>query len=238
MNFLITICARGGSKGVPGKNIKELNGEPLIHYTIKHAESFAKIFPNVDIALSTDDKEIKRTAEKGGLITDYTRPEILANDTSGKIDVINHLLEFEEKKNNKIYDFIIDLDVSSPLRTIEDLQQAFLKIQDNEDALNIFSVSLPHKNPYFNVVELKEDGFCKLVKSSESRSRQAAPVVFDMNASFYIYRKKFFKDKLKSAVTNKSLIYQMNHICFDIDEPLDFEIMEFLLSKNKLDFSI
>src|SRR5690606_8284461 len=108
----------------------------------------------------------------------------------------------------------------------------------NKEALNIFSVSKSHKNPYFNVVELKEDGFCKLVKQSEIKSRQAAPLVYDMNASFYIYRKAFFDKNLKSAITQKSLIFLMNHTCFDIDERLDFEIMEFLFSQNKLEFEI
>ncbi len=238
MNVLITICARGGSKGVPKKNIKKLNGVPLICYTIKHANQFSELYSNVDVALSTDNEEIKKVASENGLKTTYTRPEFLAGDTVGKIDVIDHIVDHEEKKRNKKYDYILDLDVSSPMRTTEDLEQAFTMFQENKKALNIFSVSKPHKNPYFNVVELKDDGFCRLVKKSDSKSRQLAPQVYDMNASFYIYRKAFFDKKLRSAITDKSLMFVMDHVCFDIDEPIDFEIMEFLLSQNKLDIEI
>ncbi|WP_438426159.1 acylneuraminate cytidylyltransferase family protein [Aquimarina macrocephali] len=237
-NILITICARGGSKGIPGKNIKSLNGRPVIDYSIKHAVMFAKLHDNVDIALSTDSEEIKKVAASCGLNSEYTRPDFLANDTVGKIDVLDHILYHEEEQRQKKYDILLDLDVSSPMRTIDDLQQAFKIFIQNKEALNIFSVSKPHKNPYFNVVELKEDGFCKLVKQSDSKSRQAAPVVYDMNASFYIYRKAFFDQKLRSAITDKSLLFLMDHICFDIDEPIDFDMMEFLLSANKLDFEI
>jgi CMP-N,N'-diacetyllegionaminic acid synthase len=238
ISILITICARGGSKGIPGKNIKILNGRPVIDFSIQHALKFANLHSNVDIALSTDSLEIKKVALSCGLASDYVRPNYLANDTVGKIEVLDHVLKYEEEKRQKKYDFLLDLDVSSPFRTIEDLEEAFKIILKNEEALNIFSVSKPHKNPYFNVVELKEDGYCKLVKQSNSKSRQSAPLVYDMNASFYFYRKSFFDQKLKSALTEKSLFFLMEHICFDIDEPLDFEIMEFLLSKNKLDFVI
>ncbi|MGY3795208.1 acylneuraminate cytidylyltransferase family protein [uncultured Aquimarina sp.] len=238
MNILITICARGGSKGIPGKNIKHLNGKYLIDYSIKHAEKFASLHDNVDITLSTDSHEIKDVASICGLNTEYIRPEYLGGDTIGKMDVLHHVLQYEESNRQKKYDFLLDLDVTSPLRTIEDLEEAFITIINRTDALNIFSVSKPNKNPYYNVVELQDDGYCKLVKYSDSKSRQSAPIVYDMNASFYFYRRSFFEQGLKSAITDKSLLFLMDHICFDLDEPLDFEIMEFLLSHNKLDFEI
>lgn len=237
-HILITICARGGSKGIPGKNIKNLNGRPVIDYSIQHAITFSKLYPNVDIALSTDSDEIRTVAYECGLSSDYIRPDFLANDTVGKIDVLSHILNYEEERQQKKYDLLIDLDVSSPLRTIKDIEEAYKIFNKTKDALNIFSVSKPHKNPYFNVVELKKNGFCTLVKESKSKSRQEAPMVYDMNASFYIYRKAFFDQNLKSAVTDRSLFFLMDHICFDIDEPLDFDMMEFLLSANKLDFQI
>lgn len=237
-HILITICARGGSKGIPGKNIKNLNGRPVIDYTIKHAIEFAKSRQNVDITLSTDSQDIIDVAKSCGLQTQYVRPDFLATDTVGKIDVLRHVLFYEESKRQKKYDVLLDLDVSSPLRKLQDLEEAYKKFSEDKDALNLFSVSKPHKNPYFNVVEQKEDDYCKLVKQSTSQSRQAAPQVFDMNASFYFYRKTFFEQNLKSAITEKSLYYLMDHICFDIDEPLDFDLMEFLVSNEKLEFDI
>lgn len=234
MNILITLCGRGGSKGIPGKNIKELNGVPLLAYSIKHAKAFAERQVNTDILLSTDDATIKNVAQQHGLSTDYVRPEYLANDTVGKIEVLKDTLEYQEKTLKKKYDILLDLDLTSPLRTQEDLRMGLKKLLENPEALNLFSVSKPHKNPYFNVVEDSENGYCKLVRPSDTKSRQTAPQVYDMNASFYFYRRAFFENGCKSAITDKSLYYVMDHICFDLDEPLDFDMMEYLLKVDKL----
>jgi len=234
MNILTTLCGRGGSKGIPGKNIKMLNGKPLLAYSIDHARQFAQNHKGVDIALSTDDNEIISIAKEYGLKTDYVRPDYLANDTIGKIDVLNDILNYQEETKKKTYDIVLDLDITSPLRTQKDLNDALNKILADKNALNLFSVSRPHKNPYFNVVEVNEDGYCNLVKPSDSLSRQSAPQVYDMNASFYFYRRVFFEKELKSAITERSLFFLMDHVCFDLDEPIDFDIMEYLLTQNKI----
>jgi len=124
MNILITICARGGSKGIPGKNIKEVGGKPLIEYSIKTAGFFSQIYPS-DLILSTDSLKIKEIAANFGLFTDYIRPESLSSDTAGKIDTIKDALTYQEKKTGIKYDYILDLDVTSPLRTVDDLKNAF-----------------------------------------------------------------------------------------------------------------
>lgn len=237
INTLITICARGGSKGIPGKNIKVLNGKPLIYYTIKIANQFSEKF-GADISLSTDSIAIKEVAKKFGLDSEYYRPEELATDTAGKIGVIKHLLEFEENKRSKTYDYLIDLDVTSPMRTIEDLYQAYLKLQNNEEAINIFSVSPAKRNPYFNMVEeVTDDGFVRLVKNNGNiKSRQTAPKVYDMNASFYIFKRAYFNKGYEISITDKSIAYVVPHICFDLDEPEDFIIMGLMLRENLLDF--
>jgi len=240
MNILITICARGGSKGLPGKNIKNLSGKPLIAYSIEVAKAFAKDFPNSQISLSTDSNEIKDVASTFGLYTDYTRPDYLAGDSTGKVDVIRHILEFEENRGQCNYHYILDLDVSAPLRNLGDLQAAFKILLSDSDALNLFSVSKPHKNPYFNMVELKENGYYSLVKDRPEKllTRQSAPQVFDINASFYVYTRRFFELGFSSVITEKAKIYECEHICFDLDNPVDFDIMEFLLTNNKLDFQL
>lgn len=240
-NILITICARGGSKGVPNKNIKELCGKPLIQYSLDVAREFSKIVPdNCNIALSTDSKKILDVASKYGLDTEYIRPEKLATDTCGKVDVIQDLLEYEENLSGDKYDYIIDLDVSSPLRNVADLNSAYELIKNDQDAYNLFSVSKAHRNPYFNMVEKGTSGYYNLVKELPTTifARQAAPEVFDLNASFYIYTKSFFEKKFKSVMTPKVKVFNVNHICFDIDSILDFDIMEFLISQNKLDFDL
>ena len=235
MNILVTICARGGSKGIPGKNIKELNGLPLIGYSIKIAKEFAGKY-GADILLSTDSEEIKSVASKFDLITDYTRPEFLASDQAGKVDAIRDALTFAEKTNCKHYDYVLDLDVTSPLRTLDDLERAFELIKKNNDALSLFSVSQAHKNPYFNMVEENEDGYYSLVCQADTvLSRQKAPNVYELNASFYFYKDTFFVGDYKGPITDKSLIFKMDHICFDVDEPIDFEFLNFLAMNNKLD---
>lgn len=240
MNILITICARGGSKGIPGKNIKIIAGKPLIEYTISIAKQLAKKLGS-KIAVSTDDDAIKLAAENVGVLTSYIRPEYLATDASGKADTIKDLLLYEESLANIKYDYILDLDVTSPLRTLEDLESAFEILRNNKEALNLFSVNDAARNPYFNMVEENNNGFYSLVKTNPDGSimtRQAAPKVFDMNASFYWYKRIFFEANIKTAITDKSLIYKMNHICFDLDHPIDFLFMEYLLENNKLDFQL
>lgn len=238
MNILITICARGGSKGIPGKNIRVLNGKPLIGYTIETAQKFAKKF-NADIALSTDSNEIKRVAIEFGLDIKYERPEKLATDNAGKIDAITDVMQFMEEVNSVKYDLVIDLDVTSPLRTVDDIENAYHLLLENGNALNIFSVSPAKRNPYFNMVEKKGDGFYHTIKDGKAfKSRQEAPEVYDMNASFYIFKQKFFTANWRISTTNASLAYVMPHICFDLDDPEDFIIMEVLLEKKLLGFNL
>lgn len=237
MNVLISICARGGSKGIPGKNIKLLNGRPLICYTIDVAIQFANAC-NGDIALSTDDRQIKAVAAKCGIVTNYNRPPHLATDIAGKIDVIKDLLHYQEEVMGKTYDYILDLDVTSPLRTISDLQTAFDLIKEDEQAMNLFSVNAAARNPYFNIVEKQENGYYGAVKKGNFLTRQSAPKVYDMNASFYFYKRFFFENGYSSAVTDRSLIYEMPHICFDLDHSVDFEFLNYLISHNKLEFQL
>ena len=205
MKILITLCARGGSKGIPGKNIKPLAGKPLIDYSIDTARVFAADYSG-KITLSTDDVAIKEAAEKKGIITSYNRPKILASDTAGKIDTIKDLLIYEESLIDEKYDYILDLDLTSPLRTKQDLEQAFSNFKENINALTLFSVNPAARNPYFNMVEDNGYGYFDLIKKSKDgsvMSRQKAPAVYDLNASFYWYRRAFFDLDLKSPITDR-----------------------------------
>ncbi|MCM1719092.1 cytidylyltransferase domain-containing protein [Bacteroides ovatus] len=239
MKILVTICARGGSKGIPGKNIKVINGRPLIWYTIQTARQFQKEVEGVDIVLSTDSEEIIKVANECGLKSDYKRPDYLANDTCGKVDAIKDAVLHYEAQFNQKYDYILDMDVTSPLRNVDDLKAALEIFEKETGAINLYSVSPASRNPYFNMVEKKANGFYNLVKDDVlSLSRQTAPVVYEQNASFYFYRREFFDLGYKSTDTDRSTIYLVPHICFDLDNPLDFEIMSFLLEKDKLDFNL
>lgn len=238
MRGLITICARGGSKGVPGKNIKLINGMPLIAYSLDVAEKFGAE-NQVDIYLSTDSVEIKEVVASlsfPNVDISYERPDFLASDTAGKLDVIVDIKKYAEAKNNISYDFVIDLDVTSPLRTSEDLNESVKNLFNNLEALNLFSVSPANRNPYFNMVEEGDNGFYQLCKNGQFLTRQSAPRVFDLNASFYVFKKAFFEQQHKTVITDRSLIYEIPHLCFDLDHQIDFEFMSYLLENKKLDF--
>lgn len=239
MKILITICARGGSKGIPGKNIKPLNGKPLIVYTIETVKKLTNSLPSVDVQLSTDNEEIAQVVANAGYPTSYRRPEALASDTAGKIDAIKDAWQYAKNFHSKEYDYVIDMDVTSPLRNVSDITKALEQLHDNSEAINVFSVNPANRNPYFNMVELHPDGFVKLVKDAGSiKSRQQAPAVYDMNASFYIFTRRFMEGNYKVSITDKSIAYVMDHICFDLDHPMDFTIMELLFKNNLLDFEL
>lgn len=237
MEILITLCARGGSKGIPGKNIKTINSIPVLVYSIRHAKAFAEKF-NADITISTDDEAIRSVATSNGLHTGYVRPADLSNDQTGKIETIAGVLEYEESSRQKRYDFILDLDVSSPLRNIQDLASAFERITADQKAQTLFSVNKANRNPYFNMVEIQDNGYYSQVKKGGFLTRQSAPEVFELNASFYFYRRTFFDGGNTSAISERSLIYVMPHICFDLDHPIDFDFMEYLIINNKLGFNL
>ncbi|MFT5435580.1 MAG: CMP-N,N'-diacetyllegionaminic acid synthase [Ulvibacter sp.] len=236
-NILITICARGGSKGIPKKNIKIVGEHPLIYYSIKIAQKFLENKKGT-LVLSTDDDEIKEVGRKYGLVNDYKRPLELATDTAGKVDAIRDILYYEESRTGVKFDLILDLDVTSPLRTLDDLEEAFQLLKSDKNALNLFSVSPASRNPYFNMVEKKGKYFGKVISDFKILSRQKAPVVYDMNASFYYYTRDFFEENYDSVFTDRTLVYEVPHICFDLDENIDFEFMNYLFNENKLEFNI
>ena len=234
MNILITICARGGSKGLPGKNYKELNGKPLVAYSGEQAVKLAKIL-GADIAISTDSATIKNCiSHLNGIDLEYLRPEVLSGSSVSKVLTIKALKEWKEKKENKEYDVVIDLDVVAPLRTIDELVDCFNKLNSNEEALNIFSVSEAKKNPYFNMIEMNGDFGHIPCGAGEVISRQTAPEVYELNGSFYMYRKSFFDQGLTTPYAKKTMVYKVEHHCFDIDDPIDFDWLEFLMNRGDL----
>lgn len=240
MNILITICARGGSKGVPNKNILDIGGKPLIAYSIHAAQKFAEKH-QADILLSTDSDKIREAAAQYDLHTPYRRPEVLGGDRIGKVAVIRDAWTWAEKHHNKSYDFVLDLDVTSPLRTQQDLEEALEKIQRISAAKVLYSVSHAQRNPYFNMVEEAGNELVKLSKRPDKPflSRQVAPKVYDINGSFYFYKREFFVEGYESVTLDyESTVYVMEHLCFDIDEPLDYTFMKFVIEGGHLDIAL
>ncbi|WMX16019.1 acylneuraminate cytidylyltransferase family protein [Aureispira sp. CCB-E] len=239
MNVLITICARGGSKGLPGKNVKEIAGKPLIAYSIATANKFAKSYGGkVIITLSTDSKEIRTIASEHGLVTDYIRPAALATDKISKTPALKDILKYEEERNQIKFDLLIDFDITSPMRTIEDIETAIKIIENDRNAVNLVTVNTAHRNPYFNMLEEKEDGYFGVSKKTATPfySRQGAPIVYDMNSSFYIFKRHYFENNYNGSLTDRTLVYKMPHACFDVDSLDDFEYMEYLITTGKWEF--
>ncbi|MBZ4644149.1 MAG: hypothetical protein JG767_1758 [Deferribacteraceae bacterium] len=226
MKILCTICARGGSKGVKNKNVRELLGKPLIAYTIEMAKKWGKFS---DIIVSTDSELIKRISLQHGAIVPFIRPMELATDNAGKIDVIKHAVNYMEQLG-EFYDVVIDLDVTSPLRTTEDIENAYQKLVTEQLDI-VYSVCEARKSPYFNMVEIDSDGIPRLCKKPEKPvlSRQTAPKVYELNASIYVYRKEFLL-KTNTIHAEKAGIYIMpQERSIDIDSELDFRFVEFMM---------
>ncbi len=230
MNIICTICAKSNSSGLKNKNLKNINGNPLIKYTLTQAK---KIKTFNDIIISTDSKKIENICLKEGLFSIGLRPKHLSNSTVSKINVIRHAIRKYEKLTNKFADIIVDLDITSPLRNYSDLLNSLDKFKKTK-ANNLFSVCKSRKNPYFNMIEIKNKKI-SLVKKKNRRifSRQKAPLVYEMNASIYIWKRSclFSDNPLFNSKTN---IYVMPfNRSIDIDDINDFNYVEFLMSKNK-----
>lgn len=227
--ILCIIPARGGSKGVPGKNIKPIEGKPLIAYTIEQAQK-SKYIDRVII--STEDKQIVDIAKEFNAEVPFIRPEELAEDDSSMMDVLAHAAKWMEEEAKFKFDILVLLHVTTPLRTTEDIDNC-IKLLVEEGADNVFSVTESYRNPYFNMVEVSKDKKVTLVKEGNFVTRQSAPDVFDMNASIYVWWKNIFKTE-KGLFLNKTRIYPMpRERSVDIDEPLDFRIAEMLLQDKQ-----
>ena len=230
MRVLCTICMRGGSKEIVNKNIKKLNGFPLMSYTIKQAIN-SKIFDL--IMVSTDSKKIFKCAKKYGATGWFLRPKKLATDDSVKLLAIRHALIESEKFTNKKFDIIFNLHVTAPLRNINDIKNAYKKFL-REKANKLISVTYCKRNPYFNMVEKVNDKV-QIVKKPIKKigRRQDAPIVYDMNASIYIWQRKELLN-LKSKYDKKTSLYVMPaERSVDIDSTFDWNLVENILKKNE-----
>lgn len=229
-SVLCTICARGGSKGVKNKNIKELGGKPLIAYTIEQAKA-SKLFEH--IVISTDSDAIADVAKAYGAEVFFKRSDEMASDTAGKLDVIRDAFMRSESYYQKEYDDLVDLDATAPLRSVEDIINSFEQFKkDNND--NLITAMPSRRSPYFNLVEVGNDGKVKLSKKLDSAilRRQDAPKSYDMNASIYIWKREVILQE-KTLFLEKTGLYVMpEERSIDIDTELDFEFVEFLMRKK------
>jgi CMP-N,N'-diacetyllegionaminic acid synthase len=226
--ILCTICARGGSKGLPNKNLLKIGDKSLIGHTLTQA----KVIDAIDcIIVSSDSNEILKEGEIYAADILLQRSAKLASDDAGKIDAIIDCLNHAESNLNKHFDYVIDLDVTSPLRNLIDIENC-LEFTKDQGFKNLITVTNSKKNPYFNQIEITNEG-PQLVKSGHNiKGRQSAPKVYDMNASIYVWSRDFLINE-KTLFSRDTIVYDMpEERSLDIDNELDFKIVKHLIENE------
>lgn len=223
-----SICARGGSKGVPGKNIRSLHGKPLIAHSIAQARE-SGLFDLIYV--SSDDAEILKVAANHGADEVIHRPEILASDQAPKIPAIRHAMLEAEVRFGRACDIVVDLDATSPLRQVADIV-ASVDILCSRAAGNVFSVTPSRKSPYFNLVELDNRGVPHLSKELEQKvsRRQDSPKCFDINGSVYVWTRQTLLENDFLFLDHTQVYVMPEERSIDIDTPLDFLLVEKIMT--------
>ena len=227
MKILVIIPARGGSKGIPHKNIKPFNGKPLIYYTIDCARAICN---DEDICVSTDDAEIISVVEQYGLKVPFVRPTELATDTAGTYEVLLHALNYYELQG-KHYDVVMLLQNTSPFRTAEHVKVA-LKLY-TPDVDMVVSGKECAANPYYCVFEENEEGYLHVCKGEGNIfRRQDAPKVYEYNGAIYIMNAETLKTTHMHKMQKRVKFVMDDLSSFDLDTMWDWQMAETLI-KNK-----
>ena len=229
MKILFAICGRAGSKGLKNKNLLNFLDKPLVYYSISAIDLFVKkqsLFNNLvyDIVLNTDSDKLIEIVKNNKMqkVNVIHRIEALSGDGVAKKDVIaDSYLQMK-----KDYDVVVDLDITSPLRTYNDLCNLINKYMDSKPDL-VFSVSESRRNPYFNMVCVR-DGMIKKVIDSDYTTRQEAPAIYDMNASLYAYNPKFLMSDVSLLNGKSEIIIMKDTAVLDIDKGEDYELLQVL----------
>lgn len=229
MKVLVVIPARGGSKGIPHKNIKLMNGKPLICYSIDVAREFTT---DDNICVTTDDDNIIEVVENYGLMVPFKRPDYLATDTCGSNEVIQHAYQFYEQRGIH-YDAILLLQPTSPFRKVEFLEEACKLYDDSIDMVT--SVKLSSCNPYYDGFEENEEGLLTISKGDGTiERRQDAPRVWQQNGSIYVINPKSLMEK-GLAHFSRIRKYAMSELySVDIDNPFDWKVAELIINEKML----
>lgn len=226
---LYVIPARGGSKGIPHKNIKLLAGKPLICHSIGHARAFA--YSDADICLSTDSEEIASVARACGLEVPFLRPAALASDTASTQDVLLHALDFYEARGRH-YERIVLLQPTSPLRTETDIAGALALWRDDIDM--VVSVREASTNPYYNAFETDADGFLHISKGDGCYTRrQDAPKVWEYNGAVYVIATASLRAMPMGRFPRRVMYAMSAENSVDLDTPLDWLTAEAIFKSRK-----
>lgn len=230
MTRLCTICARGGSKGVAGKNTRLLAGRPLIAHTLDQAKACG-LFDA--IAVSSDSDLILDVSKQWGADYLVRRPDELATDTAPKLPVIRHCVAEVERRTETRFETLVDLDATAPLRVMEDIVGA-VELLESSGVSNVITGATARRSPYFNLVELDQNGVARLSKTLNTPivRRQDAPICYDMNASIYVWRRDVLFESPTIFNDDTRLFVMPEERSIDIDSSLDFFIVERLMEQQ------
>jgi CMP-N,N'-diacetyllegionaminic acid synthase len=227
MKILYLIPARGGSKGLPGKNTKFLGGKPLIVYTIDFA--LKNIKEGDELCISTNDESVLEIASDLGIKVPFKRPEELASDEANSYDVIMHAIKYYED-NNKYFDLVLLLQPTSPFRSQFDFENLIHGFDDEVDM--VVSVKKANENPYFTLFEENEFGFLNKCKHGDFHRRQDCPEVFAFNGSMYLMRINALKKTRINEFKRIKKILMPDERSIDIDTMADWILAEYYYNKQ------
>jgi len=227
MKPLFVIPARGGSKGIPGKNIKSLCGKPLIAYSVEVARQLAD---DCDICVSTDDVHIANVVRSMGLDIPFMRPDYLATDGCGTYEVLLHAVKFYEDMGRN-YDTLVLLQPTSPMRTAEDVRATINAYSPDIDM--VVTVTEAASNPYYNCYETDENGFLHVSKGDGKYvRRQDAPKAWEYNGAVYVININSLKQMPLSQFPKRKMVEMSRERSIDLDTPLDWIIAETIMSQT------
>ena len=234
MAILFTVCGRAGSKGFQSKNLKDFLGVPLVYYTLAAIRLWQqRADEEIDVVLNTDSEALCDivTAQKSLPVQIIHRRAELGGDTVPKVSVIRDCLDQMEARTGKTYEMVVDLDITSPLRTVDDVAAAIEKKRARADTDVVYSVTGSRRNPYFNMV-CQRDGFFTKAIPSHYTARQQAPVFYDMNASIYAYSPRALREKKPEIFINDrcDALSMWDTAVLDIDSEEDYKLMQVIAS--------
>lgn len=230
MNILFTICGRAGSKGFRNKNLKEMNGIPLVYYTLATIKGYADRHPEhaIAAAVNTDSDSLKQLIRKQEAVQIHyiNRKEELAGDIVPKVAVIQ---DTYRQLSGLDPDVVIDLDITSPYRSVRDIENIITEYTSDEYDI-VFSVVQARRSPYFNMVEKKSDGYYRKICESSFTARQQAPQSYELNASIYAYNPVFLNGTIDRTILDYrcGISAMPDYLVLDIDSEEDFEMMQYL----------
>lgn len=230
MNFTAFVFARGGSKGLPGKNIMPLAGTPLIGWAIEQALAV----PFVErVIVSTDSEEIADVAKNHGAEIPFLRPAALASDSASEWDAWEHAIRYFEKQEGKLPDPFISVPTTSPLRYSSDVS-ACLEEYSKGKADMVIAVTEAHRNPWFNMVCAQNNGTMMPVNSNKNTfsRRQDAPTVYDMTTLAYVANPRYVLESQGIFSGDVRAVHVPIERAIDVDTQFDFDMADFLMRKR------